>query len=79
MTIDWTINASHIITAVTLVFGTAGIIYTLRGDVAKIKADRAAADLDDLKQLVHVLIQIGRQDEQIKSIIHRLDKLEDRN
>jgi hypothetical protein len=27
---------------------------------------------------VNVLVQIGRQDEQIKSLTHRVDKLEDR-
>ena len=75
MTIDWTVNASHIITAITLAIGAAGIIYTLRSDVNTIKAEIAPIKAD-LKQLVNVLVQIGRQDEQIKSLTHRVDKLE---
>jgi hypothetical protein len=77
MTVDWSINVGHILTAVGLAGGAAAIVYALRGDVQTIKAELAPIKAD-LKQLVSVLVQIGRQDEQIKSLTHRVDKLEDR-
>jgi hypothetical protein len=77
MSIDWSINVGHILTAIGLSGGAAAIVFALRSDVRTIKAELAPIKAD-LKQLVTVLVQIGRQDEQIKSLTHRVDKLEDR-
>ena len=77
MSFDWTINFGHILTAVGIVGGIASVVYALRGDVKQLKIELAPIK-EDLKQLVSVLVQIGRQDEQIKSLTHRVDKLEDR-
>jgi hypothetical protein len=77
MNIDWTVNVGHMLTAIALAGGAGTIVYALRGDVNTLKAELAPIKAD-LKQLVNVLVQIGRQDEQIKSLTHRVDKLEDR-
>lgn len=77
MSIDWTINFGHILTALGMAGIASGIVYALRGDVKTIKSELAPIKAD-LKQLVTVLVQIGRQDEQIKSLTHRVDKLEDK-
>jgi hypothetical protein len=78
MNIDWSLNVGHILTALGLAGGALAIVYALRGDVNTLKAELAPIKAD-LKQLVNVLVQIGRQDEQIKSLTHRVDKLEDRD
>jgi hypothetical protein len=77
MTFDWTVNLGHLLTAIGIIGGIASVVYALRSDVKQLKVELAPIK-EDLKQLVNVLIQIGRQDEQIKSITQRIDKLEDR-
>jgi hypothetical protein len=77
MNFDWTINFGHVLTVIGIAGGIASIVYAIRGDVKQLKIELAPIK-EDLKQLVGVLIQIGRQDEQIKSMTHRIDKLEDR-
>lgn len=76
LTIDWTINAGHILTAIVLLFGASGVIYALRGDVKAIKSELGPIKTD-LKQLVNVLVQIGKQDQQLKDHDRRITKLED--
>jgi hypothetical protein len=77
MTFDWTVNLGHILTVVGIAGGIASVVYALRSDVKQLKIELTPIK-EDLKQLVNVLIQIGRQDEQIKSMTHRINKLEDR-
>jgi hypothetical protein len=80
--IDWTISVGNILSALSLAGGAVAVVYQLRGVVNELRKDMTKANDElasiktDLKQLVHVLIQIGRQDEQIKSLTHRVDKLE---
>jgi hypothetical protein len=74
---NWEINFGHLITIIGIIGGISSVVYALRSDVKQLKVELAPIK-EDLKQLVNVLIQIGRQDEQIKSLTHRLDKLEDR-
>jgi hypothetical protein len=77
MIVDWSLNVGHMLTAVALVGGAATVVFALRGDVKTIKEELAPIKAD-LKQLVTVLVEIGKQSEQIKSITRRVDKLEDR-
>jgi hypothetical protein len=76
MSIDWTINLSHLVTVFGLLMGAVAIVYAIKSDVRIIKAE-----LDSLKvqitKITDVLVHIGRQDERINSHERRISKLED--
>jgi hypothetical protein len=76
MSIDWTINLSHLVTVFGLLMGSVAIVYAIKSDVRIIKAE-----LDSLKvqitKITDVLVHIGRQDERINSHERRISKLED--
>jgi hypothetical protein len=76
MTMDWTINLGHIITAVGLLGGALGIIYAIKTDVKLIKTEIDSIK-DDLRAMAGVLVQIGRQEERLNSHDRRISKLED--
>lgn len=77
MTFDWTITFGHLLSVVGMVAGIAAVVYTLRSDVKEIKLELAPMK-EHIKQLAVALVQLARQDEQIKSLTHRVDKIEDR-
>ena len=77
MSIDWTINVGHIITAGGLALGAMGIIWALRSDVQVLATRIGSIEIQILK-VADVLVHIGRQDERLKSHERRLDKLEDK-
>jgi hypothetical protein len=76
MSIDWTINLSHLVTVLGLFMGAVAIVYAIKSDVRIIKAE-----LDSLKEqitkITDVLVHIGRQDERINSHERRISKLEE--
>ena len=78
MSIDWTINVGHIITAGGLALGAMGIIWALRSDVQVLATRIGSIEIQILK-VADVLVHIGRQDERLKSHERRLDKLEDKD
>jgi tetrahydromethanopterin S-methyltransferase subunit G len=75
--IDWTISVGNVVAAVGFVAGASGIVWALRADV-KVMSSRLDSIENQVLKIVDVLVHIGRQDEQIKSVTHRVDKLEDK-
>jgi hypothetical protein len=77
MTFDWTINFGHLLAVVGMVGGIAALVFTLRSDVNEIKVQLEPIN-KHLEKLAGALVQIARQDEQIKFILQML-KSKDRS
>lgn len=77
MSVDWTINLSHVITVLGLVAGAIGIIYANRADISVIKVELNGIK-EDLKAVAGALIQIAKQEERLNSHEKRITKLEDK-
>jgi hypothetical protein len=76
MNIDWTINFSHILTAVGLAVGALAIIYTMRADMRHIEKD--IKDIrEELKSMAGILVQIAEQRVLINSLERRVTVLEE--
>jgi hypothetical protein len=76
MNIDWTINFSHILTAVGLAIGALAIIYTMRADMRHIEKD--IKDIrEELKSMAGILVQIAEQRVLINSLERRVTVLEE--
>jgi len=74
--IDWTLNLGHLLTAVGLLGGALGIVYAVRSDINIIKS-QVDTIKEDLRAMAGVLVQIGKQDQQLKDHDRRITKLED--
>jgi hypothetical protein len=76
MTVDWTINFGHILTAIGLLGGAVGIVYAVKADVKVIKFEIDSIK-DDLKAMAGVLIEIGKQNQRLNDHERRIMRLED--
>jgi uncharacterized membrane protein len=76
MIFDWTINASHVITAIGLVGGAFGIVYAIRSDVRILKAELDAVKIQ-ITKITDVLLLTARQEERLNAHERRISRLED--
>lgn len=74
VTFNSSIDLGHILEAVTLLIGFAGIIYTLRGDVKALKGDMITVK-SELKKITDVMISIARQDERLAAMDKRINDI----
>lgn len=74
---DPTINLGHLVTFAGFVIGGLGVVFTLRAEVRGLTG-RIIDVETELRKMSDVLVTLGRQDEQIKAVHHRLDSLERR-
>ena len=81
MIVDWTINVGTLITVVSLLVGGIWAIASVRFDIRLIGARVERAELDlkiivqEIASLTTVLVKIAQQEEQIKNLDFRLDRL----
>lgn len=74
---DSTVNLGQLVTFLGFVIGGLGVVFTLRAEVRGLTSHITDVEAE-LKKMSDVLVTLGRQDEQIKAVHHRLDNLERR-
>lgn len=81
---DWTVNLGNLISIVSMFVIGIGFLYTMKNRIDSM-ANRLIVLEEDLKKLIDVLIQQGRQEERIDALDKRmiaqgirLDSLTDR-
>lgn len=68
---DWQINLGNVLTIISFIIGGLGFVWTMKSQIDSLGSRTMAMEVE-LKKLVDVLINQGRQDERLNAMDFRL-------
>lgn len=71
MLFDWTINLGHIFTMLSFIIVGSGVVYTMVGRIEGMSGRLRVLE-EDIKTLITVLIQQGKQEERMTAMDLRM-------
>lgn len=68
---DWQVSFGNVLTIAAFILGGSAFVWTMKSQI-DLLGNRTEAMEDELKKLVQILINQGRQEERMNAIDHRM-------